>query len=368
MSGFALLRSNGSAPIDVERVDLNIWVLPSLFRRHVYLCDIGVCCKPTEDVKDRSIKFELRIPFLPDNDKLTDLVRRMRENEALCSLVFGSSDLHMKRNDSGTWVNDDGGPLLLTDICDCESRYQEVDKPEIRSRSWTVSTGPMTLEAGTRLYLRVRTTTHDPNRMWTWRTGAHRNSYALCDLRFNEFREKGDDDLPVDFSKVMNPSRVNGFLITSAQYREVRTSPVPEYIRVLEGDSWIKYLDRRLSRGRESFLITYWKDVDISPAHPYRAFIEVERRLPTTTRAAVVATCVLLIAIFLTQPTAILAQSPAGVALRQLKSLWPIFAGGFSLGVMWKIIKIVNACITKGNLDRARQLLNEVERRWYRIK
>ena len=366
MSSFALLRSNGSASIDVERVDLNIWVLPSLFRRHVYLCDIGVCCKPTEDVKDRSVKFELRIPFLPDNDKLTDLVPRMRENEALCSLVFGSSDLHMKRNDSGTWVNDDGGPLLLTDIC--ESRYQEVDKPEIRSRSWTVSTGPMTLKAGTRLYLRVRTTTHDPNRMWTWRTGAHRNSYALCDLRFNEFREKGDDDLPVDFSKVMNPSRVNGFLITSAQYREVRTSPVPEYIRVLEGDSWIKYLDRRLSRGRESFLITYWKDVDISPAHLYRAFMEVERRLPTTTRAAVVVTCVLLIAIFLTQPTAILAQSPAGVALRQLKSLWPIFAGGFSLGVMWKIIKIVNACITKGNLDRARQLLNEVERRWYRIK
>ena len=366
MSSFALLRSNGSASIDVERVDLNIWVLPSLFRRHVYLCDIGVCCKPTEDVKDRSVKFELRIPFLPDNDKLTDLVPRMRENEALCSLVFGSSDLHMKRNDSGTWVNDDGGSLLLTDIY--ESRYQEVDKPEIRSRSWTVSTGPMTLKAGTRLYLRVRTTTHDPNRMWTWRTGAHRNSYALCDLRFNEFREKGDDDLPVDFSKVMNPSRVNGFLITSAQYREVRTSPVPEYIRVLEGDSWIKYLDRRLSRGRESFLITYWKDVGISPAHPYRAFIEVERRIPTTTRAVVVATCVLLIAIFLIQPTATLAQSPAGVALRQLKSLWPIFAGGFSLGVMWKIVKIVNAYITKGNLERARQLLNKVERRWYRIK
>lgn len=121
MSSFALLRSNGSASIDVERVDLNIWVLPSLFRRHVYLCDIGVCCKPTEDVKDRSVKFELRIPFLPDNDKLTDLVPRMRENEALCSLVFGSSDLHMKRNDSGTWVNDDGGSLLLTDIY--ESRY-----------------------------------------------------------------------------------------------------------------------------------------------------------------------------------------------------------------------------------------------------
>ena len=292
----------------------------------------------------------------------------MRESETLCSLVFGSSDLHMNRDGSRTWVNDDGGPLLLTDIDINRSIYQEVDKPEIRSRSWTVSTGPMTLEAGTRLYLRVRTTTHDPNRMWTWRTGAHRNSYALCDLRFNEFREKGDGDLPVDFSKVMNPRRVDGFLITSAQYREVRTSPIPEYIRVLEGDSWIKYLDRRLSRGRESFLITYWKDVGISPAHPYRAFIEVERRIPTTTRAVVVATCVLLIAIFLIQPTATLAQSPAGVALRQLKSLWPIFAGGFSLGVMWKIVKIVNTYITKGNLERARQLLNKVERRCYRIK
>ena len=35
---------------------------------------------------------------------------------------------------------------------------------------------------------------------------------------------------------------------------------------------------------------------------------------------------------------------------------------------MWKIVKIVNAYITKGNLERARQLLNKVERRWYRIK
>lgn len=204
--------------------------------------------------------------------------------------------------------------------------------------------------------------------MWTWRTGARRNSYALCDLRFNEFREKGDDDLPVDFSKVMNPRRINGFLITSAQYREVRTSPVPEYIRVLEGDSWTKYLDRRLSRGRESFLITYWKDAGISPAHPYRAFIEVERRLPTTTRAVVVATCVLLIAIFLTQPTETLAQSPAGVALRQLESLWPIVAGGFSLGIIWTIIRTLTAYITKGNMELARQLLNNAERRWYRIK
>lgn len=368
MSSFALLRSNGSAPIVVERVDLNIWVLPSLFRRHVYLCDIGVCCNLTEDVKDRSVKFELRTPFLPDNDKLTDLMPRMRESEALCSLVFGSSDLHMNRDDSGTWVNDDDGPLLLTDIDANESKYREVGRPETRSRSWTVSTGPMTLEAGTRLYLRVRTTTHDPNRMWTWRTGAHRNSYALCDLRFNEFREKGDDDLPVDFSKVMNPRRVNGFLITSAQYREVRTSPAPEYIRVLEGDSWVKYLERRLSRGRESFLITYWKDVDISPAHPYRAFIEVEKRIPTTTRAVVVATCVLLVAIFLTQPTTTLVQSPAGVALRQLKSLWPIVAGGFSLGIIWTIIRTLTAYITKGNMELAHQLLNDAERRWYRIK
>lgn len=63
MSSFALLRSNGSAPIVVERVDLNIWVLPSLFRRHVYLCDIGVCCNLTEDVKDRSVKSNCAFHF-----------------------------------------------------------------------------------------------------------------------------------------------------------------------------------------------------------------------------------------------------------------------------------------------------------------
>lgn len=366
MSSFALLRSNGSAPIDTERVDLNIWVLPSLFRRHVYLCDIGICCSLEEDVIAQPIEFELRVPFLPDDGNPTDLMPRMRSSEMLCSLVFGNSDLRLKRDDNGTWVSDDDGPLLLTDLPDI--RRQTAPGPETRSASWMISTGPMTLPAKTRLYLRLRTTTHSPNRMWTWQTGNRRNSYALCDLRFNEFRENGENNFPAYFSRVINPHKINGFLIISAQYREVRASPAPEYIRVLEGDAWAKYLGRRLSRSGEPFLVTYWKDVSISPAHPYRAFMEVERRRTTIARNIVITTCVLLLVIIFTQPSSSLMQSPAGAMIRQVESCWPVVAGGFSLGAVWATVKVIMACIASGYLRRVRQLLVRIERRWYQIR
>lgn len=366
MSSFALLSSNGSALIDAERVDLNIWVLPSLFRRQVYLCDIGICCRLVEDVLEQPVEFELRVPFLPDDDKPTDLIPRMRSSETLCSLVFGNSDLHLKRDNDGTWVSDDDGPLLLADLPDI--RRQTAPGPETRSTSWMISTGPVTLPAGTRLYLRLRTTTHSPNRMWTWQTGNRWNSYALCDLRFNEFRENGDDNFPAYFSKVINPRRINGFLVVSAQYREVRSSPAPEHIRVLEGDSWTKYIGRRLSRGGEPFLVTYWKYGSVSPAHPYRAFMEMERRRTTIARDIVITTCVLLLVIIFTQPWSSLMQSPMGVMVRRIESYWPVIAGGFSLGAVWAAVKALMACIASGNLRRVRQLLDKIERRWYQIR
>ena len=94
MSTFALLRRNGSVKFDVERVDLNIWVLPALFWRHIYMCDIGVCCRLLESPNDQSMNFELRAPFASDNSTPIDLTPMMRDDENLCGLIFGNSDLN----------------------------------------------------------------------------------------------------------------------------------------------------------------------------------------------------------------------------------------------------------------------------------
>lgn len=364
MSSFALLRTGGSAAVDVERVDLNVWVLPSLFRRQVYYCDIGVCCAVQTDTQAQPVELELRVPFLPDDDNVTDLVPRMRDSEGLCSLIFGNSDLNMTRDNLGTWLTDDTGPLLLTDLRSAQRR--NAPSPDTRAASWVVSTGPVTLSAGTRLYVRLRITTHEPNRLWAWQRGGRWNSHALSDLRVNEFREKGRSDFPVDFSKVITLPRVNGFIISSARYKAGRVNPLPEYVRVLESDSWVKYLDRRLSRGKELFVITYWKDTDVSPAHPYRAFMEIERRRPTATRTIITATFLLLLAILAGQPLSSLTQSPLGRFAGQLWALGVLVVGGLSIGVAWSVAKFVLHEVSSGGLNRVRQVLNRIEQRWYR--
>ncbi len=364
MSSFALLRTGGSATVDVERVDLNVWVLPSLFRRQVYYCDIGVCCTVKNEVQAQPVEFELRVPFLPDDDNVTDLVPRMRESEGLCSLVFGNSDLKLTRDVLGTWVSDDAGPLLLTDLPAAQRKNAPL--PNTHAASWVVSTGPVTLPAGTRLYVRLRVTTHEPNRLWAWQRGGRWNSHSLCDLRVNEFREKGRSDFPVDFSKVITLPRVNGFLISSARYKAGRVNPIPKYVRVLENDSWVEYLGRRLSRGKELFLITYWKDTDVSPAHPYRAFMEMERRRPTATRSIIAATFLLLLAILAGQPLSSLSQSPLGLLAGQLGALAVLVIGGLSIGVAWAVANFVLSQVSSGNLDKVRQALKRAEQRWYR--
>ena len=364
MSSFALLRVGGSAPIDIERVDLNVWVLPSLFRRQVYYCDIGVCCKMQQTTQVKPVKLELRVPFLPDDDDVEDLVPRMRDNDGLCSLIFGNSNLNMNRNKLGTWVSDDNGPLLLTDLFSAQRK--KAPSADTRAASWILSTEPVTLSAETRLYVRIRVTTHEPNRLWAWQRGGRWNSHALCDLRINEFREKGKSDFPIDFSKVITLPRVNGFVISSARYKAGRVNPIPRYIRVLENDSWAEYLDRRLSRGRELFLITYWKDVDVSPEHPYRAFMEMERRRPTATRTIIITTLLLLLAILAGQPIANVTQSPLGRFAGHLWGLGALAVGAVSLGVFWSISKFTLSQINSGNFNKARRLLKRIEQHWYR--
>ena len=364
MSSFTLLRTGGSALVEIEHVDLNIWILPSLFRRQVYYCDIGVCFILKDDIRDHSVELELRVPFLPDDDDVIDLVPRMRESEALCSLIFGNSNLNVTRDSLGTWVSDDTGPLLLTDLP--STKRKKAPSDETRAASWVISTGPISLAANTRLYVRMRVTTHEPNCLWTWQRGERWNSHALCDLRVNEFREKGKSDFPVDFSKVITLARVNGFLISPARYKAGRVNPIPKYVRVLESDSWTGYLGRRLSRNKELFLITYWKDTEVSPAHPFRAFMEMERRRPTATRTIISATFLVLFAILASQPFSSLSQSPLGLLIGHLGTLITLAISGLTIGGIWSVTKLIMTQIRSGNWDRMRQRVKRVEQWWYR--
>lgn len=362
MSTFALLRRNGSVKFDVERVDLNIWVLPALFWRHIYMCDIGVCCRLLESPNDQSMNFELRAPFASDNSTPIDLTPMMRDDENLCGLIFGNSDLKRIRDGLGTWINDDYGRLLLTDI----QSFERMSRTGTHSHctSWVVSTEPMSLDAGTRLYLRFRITTRTPKNLWIRQFGAGRNPYAVCDIRVNEFREKKKNDY-IDFSKVIEPHRINGFLILSARYKSGRISPSPKYIRVLEAESWTKYLGRRLTRGSDLFLIIYWKDSRATPSHPYRAFAELEYRRRSGALLINVAIVFLLLGILLIQPLDSISQSSVGILTKHITSYWFIGASAL-LAVVFRILKCAANYVNNGNIKKVRNILLRIERRWYR--
>lgn len=361
MSTFAVLTRNGGATWTPEHLDLNVWVLPAFVRRQVYVVDVGICATLTEPAGDKPFECELVLPFTPDESKLTDLVPRMRGDAGTCSLVFGKSDIQLSSVDST--ITDDDGILRLTalDLDKCKRLKTEDDRPQTR---WAVSSGSEVLPAATRVYLRLRFVTHDSGRVWAWQKSGRWNSHAISDIRVNEFREQRSLENRVDMGKVVSFPRVNGFLIASANYKAGRLSPQPKYVRILENRVWEPYLGRRLGGKNELFIITYWKDAaGVSAMHPFRAFMEVERRRPTALKSVTIGTAVTVAALVVLQPLNWLSQS---IASQAVAWIWQIVLGSLTIGAVYAAGRVVIGQLSKGNLQRLRSMLRWLEAKWYR--
>ena len=92
MSFFAIVKTGASAQFLVQKLDINLWVLPGIFGRQVLLCDVGLRLKLLETITpERVAEFDLTLPFAADSQGLVDLVPIIREHEELFDLIFGNT-------------------------------------------------------------------------------------------------------------------------------------------------------------------------------------------------------------------------------------------------------------------------------------
>lgn len=367
MSSFSVIRGNGSVHWAAERLDINIWVLPSILGQQIYYCDLGICAiiepKPTHGQR---LSFELRLPFEPDFAEVLDLMPLIRNDDQLLALVFGSSDLQAKAEPFGRCVKDeptkDALLLLDLDLSACKALKPSND----RQSRWLISSGDLDgVPAQSRVYVRMRFVTHSPGRLWAWQQSGRWNSHAICDLRVNDFRQSGHD---IDFARLATFERVNAFIIASANYKSGRISPAPKYVRILETAAWGDYLKRRLGRSRELFIITYWKRAEdgerVDQSHPFRAFIELERRRPTAAKSTTIGVAVVVVALILLQTPSSLSLSLAW-QLGQQFYVW--VAGILSVPILLNLARWVFTRLNGASIGRIKKLLAWSESRRYAI-
>lgn len=367
MSSFSLIRGNGSVSWGAERLDINIWVLPSILGQQIYYCDLGICAViEREPTPGQRLSFELRLPFVADFDEVSDLMPLMRNDDQLLALVFGTSDLKAQAESFGRCVRDEPtkGPLLLLDL---DLSACKAHKPANDGESrWLISSGDLDgVPAQSRVYVRMRFTTHAPGRLWAWQRSGRWNSHAICDLRVNDFRQSSHD---VDFARLATFERVNAFIIASANYKSGRVSPTPKYVRILETSAWVAYLRRRLGRPREMFIITYWKRADVSErvdqSHPFRAFIELERRRPTAAKSTTIGVAAIVLVLILTQSGVSLAAS-IGWQLGQQFYGW--IAGALSVPILITASRWIASRLNGASVAKFKRALAWVENRRYSI-
>lgn len=367
MTSFSIIRGNGSVPWTAERLDINLWALPTLLGQQTYYCDLGICAVlGREPSASQELSFDLRLPFATDFAEVQDLIPLMRNDDALLSLVFGTGDLHARSDQNGRWIKDEPnkGDLLLVslDIAKCvPARSSHPDHSQ-----WSIHSADLEgVPNGARIYMRLRFVTHSPRRLWEWQKSGRWNSHAICDLRVNDFRQSGTD---VDFAKLARFERVNAFVIASANYKAGRISPAPKYVRILEPSVWGPYLRRPLSRSREMFIITYWRRADDADAvdqdHPFRAFLELDRRRPTAAKSTAIGVAVLtVIAVSLQTPAALLAS----IAGQVVQNFYAYIAGALTIPVVFSVAQWLFRRLSRANFDAAKKALAWLEKKRYAL-
>ena len=129
MSFFAIVRTGASAQFIVQKLDLNLWVLPGVFGRQVLLCDVGIRIEVLEDIDpNQVIELDLALPFVADTESLVDLVPIIRDNHELFDLIFGNTG-HSPFAHDGAWYFDDGtGEMRFTPIETQQSTQRMVSR------------------------------------------------------------------------------------------------------------------------------------------------------------------------------------------------------------------------------------------------
>lgn len=372
MGFFAVMSAGaGAAELIVKKLDVNVWLLPGLPGRRVIYCDVGLKLQVGDvpsSPNDR-LKVHLGIPFQLAED-IEDLSRLFHDDKRTANLVFGNNDEAPRKSGRFyTYFDGEDEVALLEPDSQQSKIIARGIKRDGRKSAYSVLevSSEQAVEANKIYYLRLRLVATDSGKTWSWQSVGWRRSFAIADLRVNEFRDQPSLDHPVSFElKSLDIERVNFFVVITSRLKEQRASKPPRYVRPLERRVWEPYLGRRLSkRNGETFLIYYWRQELVTPESPFRSFLEVERRRPTATPFALIAGAVSVVGFILVSPVSSFDQSVLAAVVGSGAALASTALALVSVGVLLALGRFVAMAIP--HWKRVGQFLSWLETRRFRL-
>jgi hypothetical protein len=278
MGFFAVLSdpANPASDFAVLKCHLNFWSLSGILGRRNYLWDVGLHIKV--GLQPFS-SFQVAIPsgttlaVCDLHDKLLD--------QKIDEMIFGKST-----RVGANQIEYDGTSLQIPMLDSSASRV-DTDRSTRNFTLWTLYTAKP-VNPNTDIYLRVRFTVSSVGRCWQWKRFWLARYGALVDVRFADLREAWNVPKGAELKDRIVPiEQLNFFVVVPATYHLLVTSPPVHYIRILEGRSWEKYLDRKTKFWRSEKLCIYqWRNaIRITKDEPLRVFLQLHSQLGSFSKA-----------------------------------------------------------------------------------
>jgi len=342
---FCVLRQPGNLNFSVQKLDINLWILPGIIGRRVMFCDVGVklIIESPSTANPEPLQFSLGIPLATEGT-LSDLVPKFYTDRELANLVFGNTATAPVIVNHRYHYNDGDSDMMLAPVKNSDCKVQHGDKRSPYSL-WDIAVKHPVVNGET-IYVRLRFRVHRSGRVWYWQRLGIRRSYVITDIRINELRDKPRLAALPDFvneSKEIQKAHV--FLIVSSRLKTARVSPAASYVRLLEDRLWEPYLERRLGRKGDIFTITHWRKATVNAQAPLRAFVEHERRRPPAGRVALITLVAVIGAFILLLPSSQLHHSILGSLRIRLDAIYGIL----SLGGIIMVLRISDTYIPRVN-------------------
>lgn len=267
LSFFAPLRHPEDGSFRVAHCHLNVWVLPALFGRHRLLFDLGLRVVATDPSGFQ--KFQVALPFCTIDNAFRDLKVNFLSS---LDLIFGKPVAVADGQ-----VDYGSGPTTVLEVPQ-QSAQRLLAEPGDSFSVWSLSLSDR-LKAGDAAYVRFRFSVARPGRMLEWKRFLFWKNGIRVDLRLSDVREAWNiTDSGSYIRRVQPVDKLYAFLVVPGWVEPTVVQPAPEYIRLLEGRAWQKYLGRRTGLASPARLaIIQWRGSDIDADGRFQGYLDGRR-------------------------------------------------------------------------------------------
>jgi len=373
MGYFAVL--GAARNMEVVRCHVNLWVVGGLLGDRFFF-DIGLGLRakppPAGEAAVQCTTLRLALPFSVLDEHFEDLSASIL-NQRTASLVFGQPVTVTAQKEIRFSDRKKLPPLqcayptpkkeppreemvlhvrpVTAVVAETDQRFSG-DGVSVWTVSWTEQ-----LTQGDETYIRMRFRVKSFARAW-----ASQASGALLDLRVCDFRESGVkpewDSLA---EQMLLIKELNMFVIVPANLKQRAASPIPKYVRLLEGSVWEAYLGRtpHVSR-RKKLCIYYWRGEGVDATTPFRAFLDLEKDSRRMSGLAIVAAATVAASMAAGATYYLCSHATAFAQIvTWLGERLQLLIGLLTVGLVWQTIKWLSGHWTL--LGRAAKLLRAGE-------